>query len=426
MSGFRVRFAAAAIALAVVYPASLAAQEGLRDRDPQLEAARRITEDLRRATLHSGPFYLLSSLNISDIGVEQRFYVPTNEQASGIAFSIGAPQRLYIVARKKLIFSADVAPTWAFGLQRKDQNGEKVPNEKKRNQFGYRLRADTQLLLNHLYLDAYGQQSDDLYADSAEINRILTLKNQEFGAVGEAKYSSRTSSSFAAIHRKIDHPTDRFQPFNVPIQLLDRSENDYRASILHKTFPLTGLFVSGEMSDYRFRTATRKDSRRIFTGGGFLFDNGRAVLRVEAGNGRLRFDDPNGHDYSGLLGNLRFSRRVAAHSSITIEVARDLEFSIFANNDYFLFDRGSLATEWDANRRLTLRAGAQVGRNLYQVPVGGVLRRDTYTYPWVGFLWTIRRLRVGADVGYYQRTSNLISAEEADGIRVVLRLSLTP
>jgi len=425
--GLRVNIVAAALTLAVVSPASVAAQEGLRDRDPQLSAARKITDDLRRATLHYGPWYLLSELHLSDIGVEQQYYVPTSEQTNGISLSVSAPQRLYLVARKKVVFSVDAAPSYAFGLRSTDSRGTGAQRSKQ-NQFGYRLRGDAQLLLNHLYLDLYGQTADDLFADTSEVNHLVTLKNREYGAAGEVKYSSRTSSSFAAIHRQSDHPANRFQPFDVPLQLLDRRENNYRASIFHKTFPLTALFVSGEASDYRFRVATSKNSRRTFAGGGFLWDNGRASLRAEAGNARLRHDDRVGRDFSGVLGNLAYSRRLAAHSSVTFNAGRDLEFSIFTNNDYFLMDRAGLTTEWNATRRLTLRAGGQVGRNLYQVPVGGILRQDRYTYPWVGFLWAIRRVRAGFDVGYYQRSSNFESADtdESDGIRVVLRLSITP
>ena len=149
-------------------------------------------------------------------------------------------------------------------------------------------------------------------------------------------------------------------------------------------------------------------------------------LRVEAGNGRLRFDDPARLDYSGVLGSIAYNRRVAAHSQVTLDAARDLSFSVFAANDYFLMDRAGLSTEWSATRRLSLRAGAQVGRNSYQVPVNGILRRDRYTYPWVGFLWSIRRVRAGFDVGYYDRTSNFPDIDEENGIRIVLRLSFSP
>jgi hypothetical protein len=422
-----IKFAAAAL-FAVLVPVSLAAQEGLRDRDPQLDAAKRITDDLRRATLRHGPLYLLSELHFSDIGVEQRFYVPTNNQSQGINFSISAPQRLYLVATKKVIFSVDAAPTWAFGLKTNDDPNTPLVNEKrKQNQFGWRTRADSQLLFNHLFLDTYVAATNDLYANTGEINRIVTQKNREGGILGEWKYSSRTSGTFSAIYRQIDYPQNRFQPADRPVDLLDRREHNYRASLFHKTFPLTGLFLAGEAGDYRFKRATYKDSNRIYGGAGFLYDDGRNYWRLEAGDTKLRFDAPRAKNFQGITANTQFNRRVAAHWSGSFDAARDIEFSIFANNDFFVLDRAGTSLEWATTRRLSLRAGFQVGRDSYQVPVNGVLRRDDYTYPWVGFLYTIRRFRGGFDVGYYDRSTNLPGlVEEENGIRVVLRLSFTP
>lgn len=428
MGGERLIKLAAAALVVVLLSASLAAQEGLRDRDPQLDAAKRITDDLRRATLRHGPLYLLSELHFSDIGVEQRFYVPTNNQSQGINFSISAPQRLYLVATKKVIFSVDAAPTWAFGLKTNDDKSTPLVDEqRKQNQFGWRTRADSQLLFNHLFLDTYVAATNDLYANTGEINRIVTQKNREAGILGEWKYSSRTSGTFNAIYRQIDYPENRFQPSDRPVNLLDRREHNYRASIFHKTFPLTGLFLAGEASDYRFKRATYKDSNRVYGGAGFLYDDGRNYWRLEAGDTKLRFDAPRAKNFQGVTANTQFNRRVAAHWSGSVDAARDVEFSIFANNDFFVLDRAGTSLEWATTRRLSLRAGFQVGRDSYQVPVNGVLRRDEYTYPWVGFLYTLRRFRGGFDVGYYDRSTNLPGlVEQENGIRVVLRLSFIP
>lgn len=430
MGGNRLNRIVAGIFFSALVSASLAAQEGLRDRDPQLDAAKRISDDLRRATFRHNNLYLLSELHFSDIGVEQRFYVPTNSQSQGISFSVSAPQRLYIVATKKVVFSIDASPTWAFGLRTNDDPNTIIRDESKRrrNQFGYRTRADAQFLFNHLFMDAYGTYTNDLYANTGEINRIVTQKYREAGVVGEWKYSSRTSGTFSAVTRRIDYPLNRFQPIDRPVDLLDRRENNFRGSFLHKTFPLTGLFVAAEASNYKFKNATYKDSDRVYAGAGFLYDDGRNYWRLEAGDTKLRFDAPGSKNFQGFTGNTQYNRRVAAHWNANFDAARDVDFSIFANNNFFVLDRAGTSLEWATTRRLSLRAGFQVGRDSYQVPVvSSTLRRDQYTYPWVGFLYTFRRFRGGFDVGYYNRTSNQPEfADEENGIRVVLRLSFIP
>src|SRR5437764_8567373 len=165
-----------------VYAASAFAQNGLRDRERQFSASQEIASDLRKAHFHHGPFYLLSTFQLSDIGYDSSFYVPTADHQSGFRFGVQAPTRLYVVPQKKTVYSIEVRPELSF-----------FTGQGKRTVFGYQARADAQYLLNHLYLDFYGQKADQLRADVAEIARLLTEKATVTGVSGELKYSSRTS-----------------------------------------------------------------------------------------------------------------------------------------------------------------------------------------------------------------------------------------
>src|SRR5947209_420528 len=137
------------VALALcTYAGSAMAQNGLRDRERAFSASQEIANDLRKAHFHHGPFYLLSTFQLSDIGYDSSFYVPTADKQSGFRFGIQAPTRLYVVPSKKTIYSLDVRPEWSF-----------FRSGRNRNVFGYRARADAQYLLNHLYLDVYAQNA---------------------------------------------------------------------------------------------------------------------------------------------------------------------------------------------------------------------------------------------------------------------------
>jgi hypothetical protein len=396
---------------------SLLAQSGLRDRERAFAASQQIASDLRKAHFHHGAFYLLNTIQLSDIGYDSSFYVPTADHQSGFRFGIQAPTRLYIVPRKKTVYSLDVRPEWSFF----GKGGKKIV-------FGYQARADAQYLLNHLYLDFYVISGNQLRADVAEIARLLTEKRASTGVSGELKYSSRTTMTFNASGGKTSHPLGAIQPA-APVQLLDRSEHDYRFSIHHKTFPLTSLFVAAEYSDYSFPTAVFKNGRRSYAGIGFVHDSGRTVTNGEIGTGRLDFLRPGQHDFQGVLGNLSSSKKFGRSTTGTLGVSRDLDFSIFEQNNYFIADRFSTALQWDATRRLTLIAQAALGRDLYQTPVlgphGFLKRRDVFTFPSVGFTYGFARLRAGADIGYVRRTSNF-DANLDHGIRILFRLSLTP
>jgi hypothetical protein len=407
------------VALVLCAQASAAlAQNGLRDRERALSASQEIAADLRKAHFHHGPFYLLSTFQLSDIGYDSSFYVPTADRQSGFRFGIQAPTRLYFVPSKKTVYSIEVTPEYSF-----------FRRGVKRNVFGYAARADAQYLLNHLYLDVYAQNSDQLRADVSEIARLLTERARSYGVSGELKYSSRTSATFNVATLKTSYPLTALQPDGVPVQLLDRSGHNYRITFNHKTFPLTALFLAGEYSDYSFPEAVFKNSRRTFAGGGFVNDTGRAVTRVEIGAGKLDFFRPGQHDFQGALGNLSSNKKFGRSTTGTLSASRDVDFSLFLFNDYYIADRFSAALAWDATRRLQLTLQGAIGRDLYETPVSGphgfLKRRDQFSFPSIGFTYGFARLRGGLDVGYVDRTSNF-DVNLDHGMRLLFRLSLTP
>jgi hypothetical protein len=395
------------------------AQE-LRDRDRTLAASRQIADDLRRARMHYGPFYLLSSIQLADIGYDQEFFVPVSDTSSGFRFGVAAPIRLYLTPNRKAYFSVGATPQWSrFG------------GAKAHNQAGYKTRADAQFLLNHLYLDAYAARDNELRADTGELSSLLTRKNKEVGVNGELKYSSRTSLTYSALARTQAFPLEanKFQP-DFPVELLDRSEHAYRLAMVHKTFPLTSLFVAAEYAGYSFPNAVFKNSHRKYGGAGLLYESGRTTSRLEAGYSRLDFIRTNQKDFKGAVGNFGIQHRASDRWSVNGSAARDLSFSIFRDNNYYVASRASIGTAYGLTRHLSLNAAWTVIEDYYDVPTAGsklntvARRRDRMSFPSIGWTYSSpNRFTGGFDVGYLERTSNF-PITEADGIRLILHLSL--
>jgi len=409
------------MAAAISLSAAGQAPQNLRDRDPDLDATKRLYEQLQQANFHSGPFYLWSRFRISDAGFSETGYVPTGENGSGLTLAVEAPQRFFFVPRKKMMFTVDVVPGYSF-FQSGEENG----------QFNYTARADAHFLWNHLYLDVYGARADQLRAHVADINRLATAREDEVGIGTEWKYSSRTTGIVNVRYRDTSYPSDRFQPtinsgsqadFN-PINLLDRDERNARVSINHKTFPLTSLFASAEVSDYGFRFATYKDSRRTWYGGGFNYNSGRTNIRAEAGPLKLDFEDATQHSYTGLGASFDVSR-INGRWTYTASANRDLGFSIYAANNYYIATKVNAGIDYVATRRLTLRTNAVWEQDEYDVEVRGNDREDEVLFTSVGFNYAIRRARAGVDVGWYERDSTF-GGDVDSGIRYVLHLSFVP
>jgi hypothetical protein len=406
------------VAISIMIPVLAAAQQEqrLRDRDPRLEGAKRVTGELQETNFHWGSLYLLSRFRLSDVGYTQS-YVPTGDENS-LSLGVEAPHRLYFVPHKKTIFTAELTPSYAFFNE----------NEESR-QISYLARGDAHFLFNHLYLDVYTQRANQLRAHVADVNRLATVDERESGVAGELKYSSRTSALFSARYRSLEYPDDKFQPtgpngLEIPVYLLERNERNLRLSLNHKTFPLTSLFVAGEVSNYGFKNASYLDSQRLYYGAGFSYDNGRTGLRVEAGPMKLDFDDPNQRDFDGFSASAE-ANRGTGRWNFHIGGDRDIGFSIFDDNGYYVATSATTGVEYSATRRLSLRSGIIWERDVYDTPVGGLQRKDEYSFSSVGFSYGIRRLRTGLDVGWYERDSSAYGDQDS-GIRYVLHLSYTP
>lgn len=392
---------------------SAQSSQRMRDRDPDLEGSKKLAAELQQANFHYGPFYLLSRFRVTDAGFSETASLPTGDQQGQISLSVDAPQRFYFVPSKKSVLTLEATPGYSF-----------FRGEGREGQFNYTVRGDAHFLLNHLYLDVYGLREDTLRAFVADINRLATVRTDEGGVLGEIKYSSKTSALVNLRFRDSVFPEARFQPGDVDISQLDRSELNGRVSMMHKTFPLTSLFVAAERSDYNFDRDATRDSTRTSYGGGAIYNSGRFTARVEAGAARLDFDDPAQKDFSGVTAALEASRSTGRRT-LTLRLDRDLGFSIFGPNNYFISNIARLDLSHVATRRLTLRTGTTFERDDYDVPVGGIKRRDNISFSYVGFLYNLRRFNLGADVGWYERDSN-IGLDEDSGIRTVLHLSFTP
>lgn len=416
MGGVGQRIVTIAIAILVPMLASAQSQQ-LRDRDPELDGSKKVTGELQEANFHYGAFYLLSRFQIADIGYTQSSYVPTGE--SGVSLSVEAPHRLYFVPHKKTVFTAEVTPGYTFFAEDSEQR-----------QLNYILRGDAHFLFNHLYLDAYVTKANQIRAHVSDVNRMATVDEEEIGLAGEVKYSSRTSAIFAVRKRGTEYPDDRFQPTQpnglgeIPLYLLERDEMVYRGSFNHKTLPLTSFFVAGEVSDYSFDNATYYDSQRIYYGAGFSFDSGRTAVSLEAGPSKLDFEDANQRDFEGFTGRIG-AARANGRWNYRAGAQRDLGFSIFRDNTYYVATSGSVGADYAATRRLTLRAGITAEQDVFETPVEGRKRKDTFSFSSVGFSYGLNRLRTGLDVGWYERDSTAFGDEDS-GIRYVLHLSYTP
>ena len=420
MRAFILRLSIAAACLAI---GSSSFGQVTRSRDRTFEASETLAADLRRARLHSGPFYLLSNIQFSDLGYESQYFFPTAEQIGGFSLVLSAPQKLYFVPARKTIYALSFTPEYAFF----NRGATHAP-------WGYLVRGDAHYLLNHIYINPYLQESDRLQALSGEVNRVVTQREKTAGVGGEFRYSSKTRALYAFSVKRFTYPDTRYQPADIAASLveLDRRERNARVALLHKTFPLTSLTLAGEVNKYTFPLVTDRDSIRHYVAPGFIYDNGRDTWKTEIGPAVLHFYAPGpAPDFRGVVGNSAYGRRIGPKTTLTLSGDRDVDFSIAGSERYYVADRALVAIERQATRRLTLRFASTVGRDIYPTATFNLndaqfeRRRDEFSFTSVGWRYAFRHIKGGFDVGYYQRHSNF-NIDEENGIRLAIALSISP
>lgn len=383
-----------------------------RDRDPALDGTRRVIADLSYASLRYGSLYLLYRFELADVAVDPGL-VPSREDDLKLSFGASMPNRVYWVPSRKFALSADMTPAYGFaerdGLQ---------------GQSGYAARGDMHLMLNRLYLNAYTTKADQFGPLPAELGGIGTAVNTATGVDAEVKYSSRTSVLMTGSRRSSSYPESRLQPGNVTPSLYDVEEDRARATFLHRTFPRIALSISAEGSNYELPRMEYRTAERRHMAAGATFTGGRKSTRVEAGPARLTFGRPPFRDFNGWIGHAYTDLPIGRRWRLTGRADRDLAFSDYVNNGYFVADEVATDLTYAATRRLSLHLRPTVGRHHYDTPVRGVLREDDYQSVLAGWTYSLSKVRGGFDVGYYQRDSNVFS-ENASGIRLILRLSFT-
>ena len=386
---------------------------------PILDNAKRLASELQRATFHSGPFYLLSSFQIADIGYERsdQFFVPTEDQTSGITLNVDAPHRLLLRSLAEDHPLRRRRPRLQRLPPRRRLEPVQLPGPRRRavppqSPLPRRLRQPRRLRCART---------------SARLNRLVTAARTTIGVNGEIKYSSRTSFLVAGSERDTSYPRSRIQPDDQPVERLDRTEQNLRLSGIHKTFRKVSLSLAAEGSEYDFDNQPGfTNSQRRYVAPGLIWEGDRAGLRIEGGPATLTFDGGR-RRIRRLPGRHRRLRAVGA--AVEQQPARQSRPRFFGVRGQQLLHRRPGGGAADVRRDPALeppRDRVMPAATATNTRINGVKREDDLSFISGGFLHTTRRMRGGVEVGYFQRDSNFRRRAPEWNTADRVHLSFTP
>ena len=271
--------------------------------------------------------------------------------------------------------------------------------------------------MRRLFLSFDLKYSDAREHWNTEIDIRPRRKENGLGGSLLVQTSHRTSLAVSFKEYKYDYEYLFFEGFNVREQL-NRKERYADFLAYYEATSRTRLFLDFEYGKYNFdfaETALLKDSRSRAAYAGLEFSPaGRIRGRVRLGYKKFDITNQELQDYQGFVGDSQVSVRLAKPFVVRASYTRDVTFSLWYDNAYYLGSTPGVGASVYLLRFLRLDYDYSFGRNRYpeeQPGSGGVpnvKRSDDFHIHTAGLYFRVwKKTAVGIIASRWTRTSNL-------------------
>jgi hypothetical protein len=376
----------------------------------------------RTAAWSFGPLRIQPAIVLSNMGVDSNIYYSPADPIKDYTLTAGPAINVYLPIYRKLILSAYGSPQYVYYF--------KTAQERTWN---YYLTGSAALSLKRVFLAFDLKYSDSRERWNTEIDIRPRRKENGLGGSFLVHTSHRTSLSVGYRQSKYNYENLDYQTFNVR-ERLNRKEQYVDLSAFYQVTTRTKFFLDFEYGLFNFdfaETAALKDSRSRVAYGGLEFSpTGRIRGKARVGYKIFDIKNPVATDYQGVVGDAQVSVRLAKPLVVRASYARDVNFSLWYNNAYYLGSTIGPGVSLYVLRFVRLDYDYSLGRNRYpEVQPGGggggadVKRLDDFRIHSVGIYFRIRKnVALGVIGSRWARVSNL--AYEND-TRYFLGLNLT-
>ncbi len=342
-----VRTIAAGLVLALVSTAAARAVE-----DP-LEPP-----DLGRY-LRWGPFRVRPGLQLTDVGYDNNiFYRNTDRQGDYTAVIAPRAEGVVLFGHRAFV---------TFDEQLRYRTYAKFTRFNYLDQIG-RARLTVPLGRIGVFGEVRLDRTHDRPADREDIRTLRKLDRGTFGILFRA--GARTLVEIAHVRSDFRHSDPDNLSGGVPVSaILDRVESGETVDATWEARGRTALTLSASRRAIAFDTpsltgdpADRRDAtvRRLLPGVR-LGLGGALTGSIELGPARLDYDSPGLRDYSGVVGEATLAYRVG-RTTVRLIGERAVDFSVYEQNNYYVYDRGRLEGVRYLNRLVGLEAAYERGR----------------------------------------------------------------
>ena len=225
--------------------------------------------------------------------------------------------------------------------------------------------------------------------------------------------SKKTSLFFGLSQSKFDYEDLPFVGLNIKSSL-DRTENRANITGYYRLSYQTTFFMNFQFVQDKFRNPlTLRDSKSSGIYSGFEFSP-LGVFRGRINVGYKYFDilAPGIKDYNGMVGDTALSIRVVKPLTIRANYRRDIQFSAWYDNPFYLESLIGSGASFYLSRNIRLDYNNYLGRNSYPAITLGQSspqkREDNYRSQSAGLYFRIKKnIGLGVIATYWQRDSSV-------------------
>ncbi len=369
-----------------------------------------LRQQIDQAPWRFGPFHIQPRLVISNAGVDSNvFYTPT-DPVKDYTVTAGPAATVYIPIHRKFVLSAYGSPQYVWYSK----------TERERT-WNYYFNGAAQLSLKNVFLSAEGKYSDARERWNTEIDIRPRRKETAYGGSMLVNLAHRTSFSLGGRTVKYDYESVVYEGgFDVQ-ERLNRRESYANLSLFYQASTQRRFFLDFEYGQYDFEFASQAavgDARSGAAYAGIEFSRlGRRVRgRLRLGYKQYDVRAVNGPDYKGLVGDSQLSVRLAKPFVLRGSYVRDVRFSLWYGNPYFIESRPGVGASLYPVRFLRFDYDFSKGRNRYPVVGGGgpdEKRLDDSTIHSGGVYFRIKKtVALGFVASWWTRDSNLAAEDD--------------
>lgn len=312
-------------------------------------------KEMEEARWKIGPLRITPLILVTNVGYDSNVYGTPWNPVEDYTFTAGPGFYFYLPLKKRYLFNGSFSPQYVYYYQEK--------KERTWNKYG---SASLYIALRKFVINFGKSYSDARERWNTEID--IRPRRKEDTSFLSLYLRTKRRLSFSLGWRRSDYNYESlfYERFNFR-DILNRVENRFNGTIYYQLLPKTRFFVEYERGAVQFENPeSKRDSRSNTFYLGFDFHpssifNGKIKIGYEDFSALQR----EGQDYKGIVGDTNLTVRMFKFLRLRGFYQRDIEYSIWYNNVYFIETRYGGGFSIYGLRRIRIDYTYSIGNNRY-------------------------------------------------------------